>query len=346
MAQSESSHEPRNPALEQAILRNPDDAEAYMALADWLQRQGAPRGELIALQFALAEGRADAKAAARVSRLLSAHADAWTGKLPAVDGASRRFERGFLVSLRSKATDEALATSATLEEWRTVEELELENVRSADSILPLLRGMPSLRVLACRNPGVVEELAASKGSFPSIRALGEGHRFPAGGSALPGLRVYLGRWFDREWSDGETREELERISRAGVAAIVAPDSSSDRIERVLGIARKAGSAVELRFVTGLGRRFGFHPSEWSLRARPKEGRADLMWGGGHGVLQAELPDLLERLVRSDFRTIAVSLPRVRAPGDWLARSERLAKKLGKRVAVRFDGAPFDLAAVP
>lgn len=60
--------EPRNPALEQAILENPDDTNAYMALADWLKRQGAPRGELIALQ--IAGKTADAKA------LLAKHSEA------------------------------------------------------------------------------------------------------------------------------------------------------------------------------------------------------------------------------------------------------------------------------
>ena len=39
-------------ALEQAILANPYDRDAYMVYGDWLQQQGDPRGELIALQLA------------------------------------------------------------------------------------------------------------------------------------------------------------------------------------------------------------------------------------------------------------------------------------------------------
>ncbi len=39
-----------NPALEKAIAANPLDEAAYMVYADWLQGQGDPRGELIALQ--------------------------------------------------------------------------------------------------------------------------------------------------------------------------------------------------------------------------------------------------------------------------------------------------------
>ncbi len=42
----------RNPALEEAIDADPYDADAYGVLADWLQGQGDPRGELIALQAA------------------------------------------------------------------------------------------------------------------------------------------------------------------------------------------------------------------------------------------------------------------------------------------------------
>ncbi len=41
-----------NPALEKAIIANPDDTDAYLVLADWLQGQGDPRGELIVLQQA------------------------------------------------------------------------------------------------------------------------------------------------------------------------------------------------------------------------------------------------------------------------------------------------------
>jgi uncharacterized protein (TIGR02996 family) len=42
----------RSPELEKAIDANPYDADAYSVLADWLQDQGDPRGELIALQLA------------------------------------------------------------------------------------------------------------------------------------------------------------------------------------------------------------------------------------------------------------------------------------------------------
>lgn len=44
--------DPANPALEAAIVRNPKDEAAWRVYADWLNEQGAPRGELAALQIA------------------------------------------------------------------------------------------------------------------------------------------------------------------------------------------------------------------------------------------------------------------------------------------------------
>jgi uncharacterized protein (TIGR02996 family) len=48
-----------NPELEAAILKAPDNAEAYLVYADWLQAQGDPRGELIALQHAALQASGD-----------------------------------------------------------------------------------------------------------------------------------------------------------------------------------------------------------------------------------------------------------------------------------------------
>ncbi|MCP3142631.1 WGR domain-containing protein [Pyxidicoccus xibeiensis] len=48
-----------NPELEAAILQNPDNADAYLVYGDWLQRQGDPRGELIALQHAAMQASGD-----------------------------------------------------------------------------------------------------------------------------------------------------------------------------------------------------------------------------------------------------------------------------------------------
>ncbi|MDQ3367648.1 MAG: WGR domain-containing protein, partial [Myxococcota bacterium] len=67
--------EHRNPDLEKAILADPYDLDAYKVYADWLQEQGDPRGELIALQVANKLGPA--------TKLLEKHADYFLGPLAA-----------------------------------------------------------------------------------------------------------------------------------------------------------------------------------------------------------------------------------------------------------------------
>jgi uncharacterized protein (TIGR02996 family) len=63
-----------NPELEAAIRANPDDPQAYLVYADWLQSQNDPRGELIVLQHTKATnpGRI-AAAAAQEQKLLEKH---------------------------------------------------------------------------------------------------------------------------------------------------------------------------------------------------------------------------------------------------------------------------------
>lgn len=79
-----------------AIYAAPDDLEPRRVYADWLQQQGDPRGEFIALQLARLEARGTAKLFARELELLSLHRSAWLGSLDAHvyrDGAV--FEAGF-----------------------------------------------------------------------------------------------------------------------------------------------------------------------------------------------------------------------------------------------------------
>ena len=63
----------RNPDLEAAVAANPNDREPYSVLADWLQLQNDPRGELISLQLAGKTTEAEA--------LLAQHADYFLGPL-------------------------------------------------------------------------------------------------------------------------------------------------------------------------------------------------------------------------------------------------------------------------
>jgi len=73
----------RNPELEQAILADPDDEAAYEVYADWLQGEGDPRGELAAVQVALARGE-NAKLRARERALIEENRQQLLGNLPDV----------------------------------------------------------------------------------------------------------------------------------------------------------------------------------------------------------------------------------------------------------------------
>ena len=94
-------------ALFDAIADAPDDDERRLVFADAVSRSQPERGELIALQCALARGslaRAEAIAAhRRVAELLAAHGERWAG----LAGIARRYEfvRGFVERVEIEAAD-------------------------------------------------------------------------------------------------------------------------------------------------------------------------------------------------------------------------------------------------
>jgi uncharacterized protein (TIGR02996 family) len=73
----------RNPELEAAIEKAPDNVEAYLVYGDWLQSQGDPRGELIALQCAAhqAEGEEATKLKRQASALVRKYKEYLLGPL-------------------------------------------------------------------------------------------------------------------------------------------------------------------------------------------------------------------------------------------------------------------------
>src|SRR5262249_51579200 len=76
---------PLREALEAALVENPDDLAAHAAYADFLQEQGDPRGEFIALQLALEDpGKSPEERQRLLERereLLQAHQREWLGDL-------------------------------------------------------------------------------------------------------------------------------------------------------------------------------------------------------------------------------------------------------------------------
>jgi uncharacterized protein (TIGR02996 family) len=119
-------------AFERALQENPDDIAGWCAFADWLQEQGDPRGEFMAVQIALEdEGRRDGERRAlkrREKELLAAHERDWLGELApfVLDAAplyadlrriDAEFTRGWLTGLvcRALSVNEARALARTPE---------------------------------------------------------------------------------------------------------------------------------------------------------------------------------------------------------------------------------------
>lgn len=69
----------RNPALEAAIFANPTDLDAWSVYGDWLQTQGDPRGELVALEVAKARGQDGLQE--KIDALVLRHRAEWLGPM-------------------------------------------------------------------------------------------------------------------------------------------------------------------------------------------------------------------------------------------------------------------------
>ncbi len=126
-----------------AVYANPDDDGPRSVLADLLQEEGDPRGELIALQLARGRG---GKKTRRESQLLKGNARKWLGPLAgAVSNRGMVFERGFLAKCE---LDDRVVEMLDHPEWATVEEVEIDRQGwRVGSFQPLADGLPSLRVL-------------------------------------------------------------------------------------------------------------------------------------------------------------------------------------------------------
>jgi uncharacterized protein (TIGR02996 family) len=64
--------EKRNPDLEAVLLDKPDDADGYAVYSDWLQTEGEPRGEIIALHNAVHENPEDKHLQMHLARIMYA----------------------------------------------------------------------------------------------------------------------------------------------------------------------------------------------------------------------------------------------------------------------------------
>jgi uncharacterized protein (TIGR02996 family) len=321
--------------LELASLAEPDDLALRRVLADALQEAGDPRGELIALQLAIADGTADRRAPARVEELLAAHLDRWIGVLPNVMPASARFVRGFLVALTTTARGHVLDASIDLPAWRVVEELTLDG-RDAD-VGALLHRMPRLRLLVTRDE-ILARLAQA-GPFRGIRAIGTPTRWIDGvREAFPDLRVIAGQWALR-WEAGSVRRQLRALHVQSAAhsldALVHLKISLGDVRDVL--AEREFGPRETRFTLTLADERG-----WVVAIERDGPCASLFWGGGPPTSRDQVETLLVDLAEAGITAVRVfDEPRARAAVEYTLRNR---KKRLVGCTVTFDGAPFDLSA--
>lgn len=315
--------------LHAAHARDPGNLALRAVLADALLEHGDPRGELIALQTAVADGVAGPDAAARIAMLLDTHARAWTGPLPGVERASRRFARGFVVALRISASAGSLAPLVDRPEWATLEELALLGPQQA--LAALLARMPLLHTLVAPPP-----LPGPEHAFPGIRALGiRGRYLPPTLAAFPGLRVLAGAFLDPATRARLTEVQAHAVA-LGVRAICHLGLPLALLPEALA-ARAAGPA-ETRLVVGRSTDVRFDPGGWRL-AVPRTGdRARLAWADGAAYATPATRLLAAALASSGLREVSVHLAGRLAP----TMRRDLAAHAGD-LALDFTGAPIDLA---
>jgi uncharacterized protein (TIGR02996 family) len=185
-----------NPELEARLVANPDDTDGFRVYADWLQAEGDPRGELVAVQVELAQ-RADASLAAREQELLAAHGAEWLGGLAGVDpkkDLAVTWRNGFVRAVRIGPPVEAYKTS----------ELDFVDAIAKLAALPGLAFVDELVI------GAVEEADSPRAWSGCVQALAT-HGAPPNLRALTFTR---GGYWDISWTDlGDLSASYPRLSR-------------------------------------------------------------------------------------------------------------------------------------
>lgn len=69
-----------NPEVEAAIYANPEDLDAWAVYGDWLQTQGDVRGEIVAMQIALARGTSQDDLQKKIDGMIQENIAGWFGK--------------------------------------------------------------------------------------------------------------------------------------------------------------------------------------------------------------------------------------------------------------------------
>jgi hypothetical protein len=270
-------------------VADPGNLHHRAVLGDALQAAGDPRGELIALQ--LVDG--DATTRKRIAELLAAYADRWTGPIPNVSKSSRRFERGFLTSMRCTAIGPELRAVIERPEWVTLEDLYLDGAGAV--LAPLIRRMPLLRNFATPHADLLTQLARS-GKYPSFVALATRSAWLPPRDAFPNVRVIGGRWITTAWTDAFVAAQRDAAA-LGIQAIVHVGFPEEQL--VYALPNAVLCPIETRFVIG-GDFAGFDTDGWRLRLPRGQRTAELAWGGGPARLKGVKLDIVDQLRAAKF----------------------------------------------
>lgn len=245
-----------------AIYADPDDDGLREVWADWLLERKDPRGEFVALQFALHRNTASAKDHKRLGSLLRRHQAEWLGEL-AIVTKNRVFRRGMLeqAELMSEGSaaedlwqrvlvDERLSTVRRLEKGKANEGLYIRFLASpARRSLREAQAQSSNTVdalVTAKEPFRVEVLRMDRASPESLKAIARSTTLPA----LHTLEIDVG-----EKLDGM----IERIGKSGVASRLRtilvnpgwhdlmPQGAFERLETLgverYGMCRSDGSSI-------------------------------------------------------------------------------------------------------
>lgn len=203
-------------AIEKRLQLDPYDVDAYTVLGDLLQRDGDPRGELIALQLA-AEG--DARLQGAAGKYLARHVEPLLGSLAkhvpdvrVVDAPPFAWRFGFLH--RAELVDDRVALLEELlvhPSARLLAELAITGDRNtAERAVDLLVSVapPSLRELSLtvRGPIVVEPLFRALPRLERVTIMAQELEVGPGGLAHARRATLLAVY--------PTAEDIENIARA------------------------------------------------------------------------------------------------------------------------------------
>ncbi len=313
-------------ALWKGFWEDPRDEGRRAVLADALQSTGDPRGEFIALQVAIDEGRADASAEKRAKALLDQHIDSWSGGLPAVERASREFRRGFLVAVSFKPDSEHLPQSLERNEWRTIERLNINYLGiHAAHVGALMKRMPCLRAMLFNQELSKSDTVRFGGTFPTVKLISATNWM-----RMKPLEVFPALELVCTYAK-DPLAELQAAKRSGLKGVML--RSDLDITKALREFEKPSvrELSELRLAPWMYS--DFQPRSWAIRiTREEEAQAELFHSGRYEKGSfANLVGILAAQGRTSFH--------VHRPLSLKARLE--AEPHGKST-LSFSHRPFDL----